>query len=308
MFRRKAVAASAAILFCVANSATAAPLSADQILNQFNLVVFGDHQLNSQVHGRAFIGGDVTGAGQITTKNYVRPPSSFADVTVVGDVKGSVNVQDPVTVDVGGVVTGAINNNPNGVVNQNVAGLDAVASHFAATLKQASQDVAGLTANATTTAINVNQGVKFVGLTGELTVFSVMASDFIGNEIRIDLNGADAILINVAGANLSFGQNFNTDMDVGARVIWNFFEATTLNIGNRWVGSVLAPLATVSNGNNIHGALVAAAFNQGGQVHQQAWTGAIPTTEVTTPIPLPAAAWLLLGGMGLLAAMRRRAA
>ena len=69
MFRRKAVAASAAILFCVANSATAAPLSADQILNQFNLVVFGDHQLNSQVHGRAFIGGDVTGAGQITTKN-----------------------------------------------------------------------------------------------------------------------------------------------------------------------------------------------------------------------------------------------
>ena len=297
-------------LFITTTPVSAASLSADEILNQFNLVVFGNHSLNSQVHGRAFVGGDlVGGSGSMTTTNYVLPPSSFADVTVVGDVRsGDVNTKGGASVEIGGAIVAPAKINNAGSVQTGVTGLDTVAAAFEATLKQASQDIRDQTANAALSNFNAGQGWQALGLTGVQTVLSIAATDLDRNEVHVDLNGAPSILINVSGTSINLSKNFNTPEAVGAKVIWNFYEATSLHLSNRWVGSVLAPLATVSNGNNIHGTLVAAVFNQGGQVHQQAWGGEIPGGDPNpAPVPLPAAGWLLLAGIGTLAALRRRA-
>lgn len=297
--------------FLISTPVSAASLSADQILNQFNLVVFGNHNLNSQVHGRAFVGGDlIGGSGSMTTGNYVLPPSSFADVTVVGDVRsGDVNTKGGASVQIGGAIVPPAKINNAGSVQTDVAGLDAAAVEFEATLKQASQGIRDQTANAALSNFNAGQGWQVMGLSGVQTVLSIASTDLNRNELHVDLNGALSILINVSGTSVNLSKNFNTPEAIGANVIWNFYEATSLHISNRWIGSVLAPLATVSNGNNIHGTLVAAAFNQGGQVHQQAWVGEIPGSEtIPAPIPLPAAGWLLLAGLGTLAALRRRTA
>lgn len=306
---RHFVAGLSTAVMLSATSVSAATLTADQILNQFNLVVFGDHALNSQVHGRAFVGGDVKGgSGSMTTTNYALPASTFADVTVVGDVRsGDVNTREGASVQIGGAIVAPSKVNNAGSVQVGVAELDLVAAQFEATLKKASQDIAAAGSNSAATGYNNGQGTQFVGLTGQQTIFNIGVSDLLGNELHIALNGATSILINVAGTEINLAKNFNTDEFVGANVIWNFFEAEKLHISNRWVGSVLAPLATVSNGNNIHGALIAAAFNQGGQVHQQSWAGDIPQGETPpAPVPLPAAGWLLLAGLGALGAARKR--
>ncbi len=287
---------------------SAATLTADEVLNQFNLVVFGDHSLNSQVHGRAFVGGDlVGGSGSMTTTNYVLPPSGFADVTVAGDVRsGDVNTKGGASVQIGGAIVGPGKVNNAGSVQTGVAGLGTVAAELEATLKQASQDIRDQAANAALSAFNGTQGWQVVGLTGEQTVVSIAAEALDRNELNITLNGALSILINVSGTSINLSKTFNTLESIGANVIWNFHEATSLTIGNRWVGSVLAPLATVTNGNNIHGTLVAAAFNQGGQVHQQAWEGELPGGDIPAAVPLPAAGWLMLASLGALPGLRRR--
>lgn len=298
---------SAALL--VATPLSAASLTADQILTQFNLVVFGNHSLDSQVHGRAFVGGDlVGGSGSMTTGNYVLPPSGFADVTVVGDVRsGDVNTVGGASVQIGGAIVAPAKVNNAASVQTGVSGLDVKAAELEATLKQASQDIRAQSANAGLSDFNGTQGWQAVGLTGEQTVLSIAAADLNRNELNINLNGALSILINVSGTSVNLARNFNAPEEFGARVIWNFYEATSLNIATRWVGSILAPLATVSNGNNIHGTLVAASFNQGGQVHQQAWAGTLPGTDpAPAPIPLPAAGWMMLAGLASLAALRRR--
>ncbi|PJF10399.1 choice-of-anchor A family protein [Pseudorhodobacter sp. MZDSW-24AT] len=300
---------SAALL--AASPVAAATLTADEIMGQFNLVVFGNHSLNSQVHGRAFVGGDLVGnSGSMTTSNYTLPPSSFADVTVAGDIRsGDVNTKGGASVQVGGAIVAPSKVNNAGSVQVGVAGLDAVAASFEETLKKASQDIRAQSANASLSNFNGTQGWQAVGLAGQQTVLSIAASDLNRNELNIDLNGALSILINVSGSSVNLAKNFNTPVGIGSNVIWNFYEATSLTLSNRWVGSVLAPLAAVTNGNNIHGTLVAASFTQGGQVHQQSWAGKIPTPEVVPPaVPLPAAGWLLLAGVAGLAALRRRRA
>ncbi|SNR47851.1 collagen-binding domain-containing protein [Puniceibacterium sediminis] len=304
-----ATVSAAIALFC-AGTVGAATMNANEILNQFNLVTFSDHALSSNVHGRAFVGGDLTGnSGGMTTSNYTPPASSFADVTVVGDVRsGDVNTRGHATVDIGGsIISGRVNNASS--VTTGVADLTQVRDEFQATLTAASVGIRDMASNATTTAINTNQGTRFSGVAGAVTVFDVSAASFIGNELDIVLNGASAIFINVSGTNLSFSQNFNTDQNVGANVIWNFFEAETLHLGNRFVGSVLAPLATVSNSNNIFGTLVANEFNQNGQVHQQAWAGSLPLSTdggLASSVPLPAAIWMLFAALGGLAVLRRK--
>ena len=65
-------------------------------------------------------------------------------------------------------------------------------------------------------------------------------------------------------------------------------------------GSILAPLAAVTNNTQINGTLVAGSFTQGGEVHMKNFGGLIPG------IPEPASWALMIMGFGGAGAVLRR--
>lgn len=130
------------------------------------------------------------------------------------------------------------------------------------------------------------------------------------NSLKLDHGDASTVIINVAGSeinvgggvNLTEGFGFYPDgSNIGARnILWNFFEAVSIDFGNTgMVGSVLAPWAKVSGGNNFDGTLVAQSYTGGREFHDFSFIP--PTTSVNEP-PL----WLLaLLGLALIGTARR---
>ncbi len=106
--------------------------------------------------------------------------------------------------------------------------------------------------------------------------------------------GGKTVIVNiVSGGEVSVPQmNINSAGDKteyaswAGRVLWNFGNASKVNTA-RIFGFILAPRATVVNGNNIIGGVTAGNFEQYGEVHQINWSGVIPAPPVPTESPIP---------------------
>jgi choice-of-anchor A domain-containing protein len=92
----------------------AAPLTATEILQQFNLVVLQDAKSQSHVDGRTYVGGSVTGGDYAQHGNNL-PASSYAGLTAGGSVT-NVNVNGKGAV-VGGDLSNANINSGSAVVH-----------------------------------------------------------------------------------------------------------------------------------------------------------------------------------------------
>ncbi len=142
-------------------------------------------------------------------------------------------------------------------------------------------------------------------------VLSVATSLFHPNStVTVNLNGATSVFIDTTidtciGANCTFtfgsSINFNSPTSYADQVVWNFINATTLNFGSLFGGTVLAPLASIANTNQIDGTVIAANFTGGGELHSYAFTGTLPSTSV----PEPASALVLGSGVMWLFGLRR---
>lgn len=315
----------------LASTAEASPLTAEQILRQFNLVTFGDLEAGSTVEGRTYVGGDLKGN---SATFYAQPgkagPSEFAALLVGGDVTGGwKNVNGAGDALIAG---DAANMNMNGgkafiggsktsVNGWSQAGVDVVLPDgFEETLRTLSLDLAGLDANSAISFSNVspNQKATFDAAPDAdgLAVFYIAdGADFFASigEIAFNLNGAETIVINVGGAALDVAENFlgNLRDQLAAAAIWNFYEAETLNIQRAFHGSVLAPFARLTNGNELTGSIVAKSMRQGGAVRLPGFAGDLPEfatpaeDKVVAQAPEPAMGVLLLAGGLLVLAVRR---
>ena len=141
-------------------------------------------------------------------------------------------------------------------------------------------------------------------------VFDISASVLTaGNEtVTLNLNGASTVIINVnscSGSNctvtLPTSVTFSNDTSYADNVIWNFYNATTLNFGAEFGGTVLAPDAAVTNSSPIDGDLIAASFNGTGELHNYPFLGTLAVPEPTT------IALMSVGLLGLCLARRRSA-
>jgi len=366
----------AAALTAVASTAGAAPLPKSknaaevnaglQAMRDYNLIVLKDLQSTSQVQGRTFVGGNLSGG----SSNYFTNPGSQAGgtaLTVGGAITGGAkNINNGGSIQVGGNLDSGANMNGGGgvqsggnvkKVNANGASVsakgdientnakdlyyggavknsngtkhagannDTLAAAIADTTSVLATDftalssyLSGLTATNTLAYSSDGQKATFDAGTGTgVAVFAI--SDLnaaLKNRSQLIFNfptSYDAVIVNVAGKDVSLPSsiNFNGPTGLGTKVIWNFYEASTVNLGSKsWYGSVLAPGAELRNNNFIEGSVVAQSMIQNGEIKMNGL--AAPNLLVAqfggaAPVPEPAVWVMMILGFGAVGSVLRR--
>lgn len=139
-------------------------------------------------------------------------------------------------------------------------------------------------------------------------VFTMTAAAFQDQNANFDtlfgrLPGGMTTIVNVLGDTLVQGGNINATA-LNQTVIWNFAQATSITTKG-WHGSILAPLATLTNTSAIEGSVAVKAFAMNGEVHLGTFAGT--DAIVASAVPEPATWAMMLTGFAMIgAAVRRR--
>jgi choice-of-anchor A domain-containing protein len=293
--------------------ARAADLTANDILSQFNAVVSNNFSTNSDVEGR-LVAGNIDNGGSSTfyeNPNPLSSPSTFQGVNAL-----TIQSCPSCNVNHGGGVnfitsnSGTFNLNGGGSVAQNSPPF--AMSDFTTPLNGLQTDLAGLTSNSTVSSPNSNSLVFDVTPVGNVAVFDLTGAQLAGgpgdnyNITFSNETSASTIVINVTGSfTEGGGENFNGDTYLNEHVIWNFEDATSVNVKS-WHGAVLAGGASVTNGSPMEGFLYAKNFVGGGELHDFPFQGTVPGA-----VPEPSTwAMMSLGfaGLGFLGFRRRSTA
>lgn len=337
-----AIVATALTLPAIAQSKAITGIDA---LREWNLVVLGNLESSSEVEGRTFVGGNLSGNSSNYGIRATTSPNGQPGLTVVGNVTGShKNLNNGSGAVIGGNVSSGFNlNGPNQTVkvggtisntnvNQNtvISNLDASNPAFGLGLQQnkaelkssmgsLSFEMGTLKSNSQLT-VQGNRGTFNAQPNAQgLAVFNITAADLdkIG-EIQFNLNGADTAIVNVSGRSINLNDNFlGGTNNLGERVIWNFPEAEDLKLTTAWGGSVLAPLADAETRNYIQGSAVFGNLKQNGEMHIGTFKGGYATSPSGSSsggdsstgggaVPVPEPGMVGLFGLGVAGLMLRR--
>lgn len=342
--RFRQLAAALAVSTC-ALGATAAQAGVTDINNAldamsyYNLIVRGDVTTTSEVEGRGFVGGSLKGqATQFNLDNLSGygltvvgdtvggKKNTWGDIQVGGNVSSGVEFQSAgaQVLTYGGTLSNTNVNNPDTAVkvvglqstlaaernelfgDPSVSGDTGDFGELSTYLKNlAVTDSTSLTGNNLT--FNATSG-------GDVAVFSIAnLTTALGatSDLKFTFPADyDLVVINVAGTNITLpgGFNFNGPGSLGTKVIWNFYEATSLDFGSKaFYGSVLAPTAQATIGNFIEGTAVFAGLTANGEIHTPGLTTyRVPPPPPTTVVPEPGAWALMILGFGAAGSMIRR--
>jgi choice-of-anchor A domain-containing protein len=293
----------APVALALSSHAQAAPFP----LSQWDLIDLGNLTSSQDVQGAAWIGGNLNGTGS-SYATMLSGPSSAITLEVGGTISGgTVHVHNG---------SATVNSTPaNGQVDMQQGGatlftntaLNPSLAAMTQALNDASNFFAGLPSNSNVTFPGVQPGPATFTVANNVTqaVFSINASDLFGNakvqQIQLaNDSSAQSIIINVIGATVNdlgsgnFTGGFNSS-STQAKIVWNFINATSITINNRFDGVMLAPNAALTNTSEIDGAVGVASVIQNAEIH-------LPLSTVPTPEPL-AGGMFMLGAMTLL---RRR--
>jgi choice-of-anchor A domain-containing protein len=301
----KPLAIGAAIL--AASSAHAAPLTASQIMTQFNGVVTGDFSTTSDVEGRLVANNLVHGA--TFYNNPSNTPSNFAAVNAITiGANGGGNVNNGGSVNFITSNAGHFNlNGSGGSVGQGVPSFSM--SDFSTPLNSLEAQLAGMSnANGSLNSADPNNFTfNLTGGANSTSVFNLTTSQ-LGAAANINFSGtANTVVINVRydGVVGTHGEkaftingNFNGAGNLNNHIIWNFVDTTAVNFRG-WYGSVLAGTSDVSAGSAMNGFLYAKDYLGNGELHDHPFQGALPVPEPS--------GWAMMGvGLVGLMLVRRR--
>lgn len=310
------------ILICCVAPQVEAANSALAILNRFNVIV-GDYNAGNETEGSAFVYGAYTASGSSRfgfnggsaaddSENMLWLNNGVANSGTTTLLSGSVLSRVSVSsslFNLNGNAPGTpsltIGDTPWGAALQSELGLN-LTTDVVDTLASASLHWAGLASNSSVT-LPGNGGLAFnaspVNIDGvQVAIFSLTVAELEnGTFSRFDLslNGAATVLVNVSGSSVTINKSFNGDFGNNeSKVLFNFFEATSVTLNTNFRGGVFAPNAAVfQTGSNVDGSVVAASFSQTAEVHDVRFNGYLP-------IPEPSVS--MLGFLGAALMFRRR--
>lgn len=286
----------------------------------YNAILFGNLNIQGEIEGRTLVGGNLTGSNSSNFGIGLPSGTSTTDKTLV--VGGNISSGNALQLNKGSLYLGGTNGR---TINYNGGGSQISQSTNLSSLKQAFiSESANLKALATDSVVTSStngqpSSVNFTATAGSdgLAVFSISADAIFGSSLSQQLNlianGATNIVINVSGTTVNWIQNagnmvgdFTSDY-WQAHIVWNFYEATTINLGShQFNGTILAPNATVTTTNNIDGAVIATNLNLTGEVHLPSSSSANSYAGYRAQaVPEPGSA-LLLAVAGLIILTRRR--
>lgn len=295
---KRSMLALATAVVLSATPALADTLTLEDILGTFNLVT-ESYSGNQEVEGRTYIGSTVTGVTGQFGFSAPNDGTGYAALTIDGDAVNSTFNQSvgSETLVSGSLVNSTVN---NGAATQGATNLPA----FDFSVLQAeSLTMRDLDQSTQANLVDYNNKVF-----GGSSVVNVDISDLSGGGYSLDFSHGGPIIINVSGEIGSFGMNaLGLTKADAARVIWNFYEATSINVNTAIFGHVLATNAAMYGfSGSTEGTVIAEqVFLTNGEIHQVGWTDTLPYTNAA-PVPLPAGGVLLLSGLGVAAAVRRK--
>ncbi|KQV50773.1 hypothetical protein ASC95_15615 [Pelomonas sp. Root1217] len=245
------------LLLCGAAHAGFAPLTGQQVLQQFNLVALHGGSSSTHVHGRGWIGGNfVGGSGAEFANDSPIPVSNYAALTVIGSASNvSVNNNGSAAVGVvtSGNLSGTTINNGGGVVqgstnavsfNGNSGGAYVAGSATATNFNSGKvTNLAGdaKLQSALDAASSTNMSAVLSGLSSQLAALSATSA--------VSLQGGKAVFTAVADA--SGRAVFNLSGSFGAQVLGaSEFE---FNLGNASTFIFNSDLSSVVVGANFLG-------------------------------------------------------
>ena len=259
-------------------------VEAIELLNDYNVIVFGDTDSNVDLRGRTLIGGNLFGSS--ATYGTRLPQGQNIDaLSVVGDITGAPkNINNGGNVLHGGTVSAIVNLNGGGqLINDPALSVTSEQSG----LLGLSSTLSGLTANSTAEIPNPNGQPAPARLNATpdengVAVFDISDGNlFFSNDrvqqIEVNANGAETIIVNIGGADIDFDRgNFvgaiNND-DLRRKIIWNFHEATDLYFDRAFNGTVLAPNAYLHNRTEIRGSVIVDTLMARGPIDWPGFTG-----------------------------------
>lgn len=255
---------------------------------EYNVFVRNDASFTgSFIGGKLAVGDDVTIVGSnIGGQLKLRNP--IHDIVIAGD---SLNFESGV-VHHGNVVYGNYSNLPNPNVTYPDGSLSSGTplsfNALGSYLSSLSSGLANYDVNGTTTATPGN--VTLTGTDIYLNVFNVTASEFqAASTIDVNVPKGSVAIVNVAGTSLSYNGMVDLHNNLGNFVLFNFPQATTLNIiGSSFYGTVLAPEATVDGtGSLFRGQVFAQNLYPAGSSHQNhTFVGYIPLNRTIPFLPV----------------------
>jgi choice-of-anchor A domain-containing protein len=272
------------------------------------LISGGNFSTGSDVQGKAFIGGNLTSSNSATFGSQLNQ-GSFPATTPSLEIAGSVANGNPLNINAGSVQVGPsntvqvlnptqskLNNNRYVNLNQGNSGatvsvnntLSSKASTILASLQQGSVALSQIAANNTASIPTGQPGPLIFNVTAKdsdgLAIFNVSAASiFDNNKVQqIQINNtvnASNILINVTGTSVNWTNgnkvgSWLTSSSGRAHTLWNFYQATSINLGSRnFMGTLLAPLASVSFSGQFNGSLGAASVTANAAIQQPLLAG-----------------------------------
>jgi choice-of-anchor A domain-containing protein len=302
----------AAISVCVVLAAGG--VASAGTFSDWNLLVRKDlSNMTSHVDGSALIGGNLSGSGSVFSMHQVSA-SNGAGLMVGGNVTGSHQVNQGGDFVYGGTNSGSVLTNGGGSAQQQV-GIGATVSAAFAHAGAYSSFLRDLAPTGTLTLLDGTKGklnsASTVGIgSDQYAVYSLNASNINAmSELDLNFGSADFVVINVDASSLVMDMNFIGGMNQNNsdRIVWNFFNATDLDITHNLSGMVLATLADVNiSGSGMYGSLIADSISGiSAEVRLKTFSGDFDIPAV----PLPPAAWAglaTLGGIFGVRAVRRR--